>query len=63
MQPISNDNGGLERTISWLQQLAAERFFGRVTVKFQGGGIASLTKEENLRTHELCVTPAVQRHH
>jgi hypothetical protein len=51
----------LERLSAWLLKLSNDGFFGHVTIKFQRGSVACITKEENLRTHELPVGPAFTR--
>jgi len=48
---------GTDSAISYIQKLANENFWGTVAVKFEGGRIVHLRKEENLKPSELSGTP------
>lgn len=39
--------------IDYIEELAAEGFWGTVTLKFQGGRVFHLTKEESLKPTQL----------
>lgn len=44
-------------TSEYLQKLAKAHFWGSLTVKFEGGRIVHLRKEENLKPEELTGAP------
>lgn len=39
----------MEEAIAHLRQLAAERFYGSVTVKFEAGKVVCMKKEETIK--------------
>jgi hypothetical protein len=46
-----------ENTAAYLEQLSRTMFWGSVTLKFEGGRIVHIRKEENLKPTDLSGTP------
>jgi hypothetical protein len=57
------DDQGLDAAIKFLRQLAADRFFGSIELKFQDGGLAQLVEHRSYKAHELNVRPGSRRLH
>jgi len=47
---MSNQNNSI---IEYLSQLASERFWGSILIKFEAGKIVHIRREENLKPEEL----------
>jgi len=46
-------DGAMAQTIRLLARLGRERFYGKVTLSFEAGNIATIRKEETLKANEL----------
>lgn len=50
-------------THEYLHALAEARFWGALTIKFEGGRVVHLRKEENLKPEELTGEPKLDYEH
>lgn len=50
---ISDAGSTTDAALAFLRDLAAKRFWGNVTVKFQSGSVIHLTKEESIPADKL----------
>jgi hypothetical protein len=46
-----------QSALDYLKSLAEQGFFGAITLKYEGGKIVHLRKEENLKPSDLSGTP------
>ncbi len=49
-----------EATINYLRRLRDEQFWGTLALKFEGGRVVHLRREENLKPNELSGEPRLK---
>ena len=55
--PMRDLGAEMEDALALLKQLASERFYGSVTLKFEGGRVVLLKKEQTLKPTDLSGQP------